>query len=74
MKVCQTKADFGIAVPFACILKGVPAARVDWRDVRRSRGYRAPVYDRKWALGVYLGKSSSGSAFGAAGSVVVLVV
>jgi membrane protein len=65
----------GIAVLFACILKYVPAARVDWRDVRVGATVTALMFTLgKWALGIYLGKSSPGSAYGAAGSLVVLVV
>jgi membrane protein len=65
----------GIAVLFACILKYVPAARVEWRDVRVGAAVTALLFALgKWALGIYLGKSSPGSAYGAAGSLVVLVL
>jgi membrane protein len=64
----------GIAFLFACILKYVPAARVDWRDVRVGAVVTALLFTLgKWLLGIYLGKASPGSAFGAAGSLVVLV-
>jgi len=64
----------GIAVLFACILKYVPAAPVAWQDVRVGAVVTAFLFVLgKWALGIYLGKSSPGSAFGAAGSLVVLV-
>jgi membrane protein len=65
----------GIAVLFACILKYVPAAPVDWRDVRVGATFTALLFTLgKWLLGIYLGMSSPGSAYGAAGSLVVLVV
>jgi membrane protein len=65
----------GIAVLFACILKYVPAARVDWRDVRIGAVVTAILFTLgKWLLGIYLGKASPGSGYGAAGSLVVLVV
>ena len=65
----------GIAVLFACILKYVPAARVDWRDVRIGAVVTALLFTLgKWLLGIYLGKASPGSGYGAAGSLVVLVV
>jgi membrane protein len=65
----------GISVLFACILRYVPAARIDWRDVRVGATVTALLFTLgKWALGIYLGKSSPGSAYGAAGSLVVLVV
>ena len=64
----------GIAALFACILKFVPAAPVAWRDVRVGATATALLFVvGKWALGFYLGKSSPGSAYGAAGSLVVLV-
>jgi membrane protein len=65
----------GIAVLFACILKYVPAARADWRDVRIGAVVTAILFTLgKWLLGIYLGKASPGSGYGAAGSLVVLVV
>lgn len=65
----------GIALLFACILKYVPAAKVDWRDVRVGAIFTAILFViGKTLLGIYLGKSSPGSSYGAAGSLVVLVV
>ncbi len=65
----------GIALLFAAILKYVPAARVDWRDVRVGATATALLFMLgKWALGFYLGKASPGSGYGAAGSLVVLVL
>jgi len=65
----------GIAVLFACILKFVPAAPVGWRDVRVGAVVTALLFTvGKWALGFYLGKASPGSGYGAAGSLVVLVL
>lgn len=65
----------GIALLFACILKYVPAAHVDWRDVRVGAAVTALLFTiGKWLLGFYLGKASPGSSYGAAGSLVVLVV
>jgi len=64
-----------IALLFACILKYVPAARVDWCDVRVGATVTAILFViGKTLLGVYLGMSSPGSSYGAAGSLVVLVV
>jgi membrane protein len=65
----------GIAALFACILKYVPAAPVAWRDVRVGAVATALLFMiGKWGLGFYLGKASPGSGYGAAGSLVVLVV
>lgn len=65
----------GIAALMACILKYVPAAPVEWRDVRVGATVTAVLFSiGKWLLGLYLGMSSPGSAYGAAGSLVVLVL
>lgn len=65
----------GIAVLMACILKYVPAAPVDWHDVRVGATVTAVLFTiGKWALSLYLGMSGPGSAYGAAGSLVVLVL
>ena len=65
----------GIGLLFACILKYVPATRVEWRDVRVGASVTAILFVAgKPLLGLYLGASSPGSSFGAAGSLVVLVV
>jgi membrane protein len=64
-----------IAILFACILKYVPAARVEWCDVRVGATVTAVLFViGKALLGFYLGMSSPGSSYGAAGSLVVLVV
>lgn len=65
----------GIAVLFACILKYVPACRVEWKDVRIGATVTAILFViGKALLGIYLGMSSTASSYGAAGSLVVLVV
>lgn len=65
----------GIALLFAGILKYVPAAPVEWRDVRVGAVITALLFMiGKWGLGFYLGKASPGSSYGAAGSLVVLVL
>ena len=65
----------GVALLFAGILKYVPAARVAWRDVRVGAVVTALLFMiGKWGLGFYLGKASPGSGYGAAGSLVVLVL
>ena len=76
LEILNTVVSFaGIAVLFACILKYVPAAPVAWRDVRVGAVVTALLFMiGKWGLGFYLGKASPGSGYGAAGSLVVLVV
>ena len=70
-----TVAFFGIAVVLGLVLKYVPATKVEWRDVRVGALFTAFLFSvGKALLGLYLGKASPGSAYGAAGSTVVLVV
>ena len=65
----------GISLLFGLILKYVPEAKVEWRDVRVGAFATALLFVvGKTVLGLYLGKASPGSAYGAAGSLVVLVV
>jgi membrane protein len=65
----------GIAVLFGLILKYVPEAPIKWRDVRIGALFTALLFTLgKSLLGLYLGKASPGSAYGAAGSLVVLVI
>jgi membrane protein len=76
LEIANSLVSFaGIAVLFACILKYVPAAPVEWRDVRVGATVTALLFTLgKWLLGFYLGTASPGSGYGAAGSLVVLVV
>jgi membrane protein len=65
----------GIAILFGFILKYVPETRVDWDDVRVGATATALLFTiGKSLLGLYLGKASPGSAYGAAGSLVVMVI
>lgn len=65
----------GIGILFAMILKYVPACRVDWRDVRVGAAVTAVLFVLgKTALGWYLGRSTTANSYGAAGSLVVLVI
>lgn len=71
-----TLALFGvITFLFAMMFKVLPEARVPWRDVWFGALLTAGLFSvGKWLLGLYLGRSSYASAYGAAGSLVVLVV
>lgn len=60
---------------FAMLFKLVPAARVQWRDVWLGAVVTALLFTAgKFALGVYLSRTTSISIYGAAGSLVVLLV
>lgn len=60
---------------FGAILQYVPDAEIRWRDVAVGALITAILFNvGKWAIGEYLGRSSVGSAYGAAGSLVVMLV
>lgn len=60
---------------FAAVFRYLPVARASWRDVRLGALVTAVLFVLgKFALGLYLGKANVGSAFGAAGSIVVLLL
>ena len=64
-----------ITVLFALIFKVLPDAPVAWRDVWIGAATTSVLFTiGKSVIGLYLGRASIGSAYGAAGSVVVLVV
>src|SRR4030095_3565853 len=60
---------------FALFFTYVPDAEISWRDVWLGGLLTAVLFTLgKTAIGVYLGRASVGSAYGAAGSMVVLLV
>ena len=60
---------------FALIFKYVPDAEVRWRDVWLGAAVTAALFTiGKLLLGLYLGKAAIGSSYGAAGSLIALVV
>ena len=60
---------------FAMIYKLMPRVRVDWRDVWLGSVVTALLFTAgKLLIGLYIGKSGVASAFGAAGSLVVVLV
>lgn len=64
-----------ITVLFALIYRFLPDKRLPWRDIWRGALLTALLFTiGKTAIGLYLGKAGVGSAYGAAGSLVVLVV
>lgn len=59
---------------FAMIYKFMPRASIPWRDVWVGAIVTALLFTiGKFLIGLYLGKASIGSSFGAAGSLVVLL-
>jgi len=62
-------------VLFAMIYKMIPRVRIAWRDVWVGAAVTAALFAiGKWLIGLYIGRSSAASAFGAAGSLVVLML
>ncbi len=60
---------------FAFIFKYIPDAEIKWRDVWLGAAVTAALFTiGKFLLGLYLGKAAVGSAYGAAGSIIALVV
>jgi membrane protein len=60
---------------FALLYKYVPDAEIGWRNVWLGGLITAVLFTLgKTAIGMYLGRASVGSAYGAAGSMVVLLV
>jgi len=72
--------DVGISfalttVLFGLIYKVIPRVRIAWRDVWVGAAVTAALFAvGKWLIGLYIGRSSTASAFGAAGSLVVLML
>lgn len=72
----QLALSFGIStVLFATIFRVLPDLKIDWRDVWTGAVLTSLLFVLgKWGLGLYLGKAAIGSAYGAAGSLVILLV
>ena len=64
-----------VTVLFALVFKYLPDAEIAWRDVWFGAVATAVLFTvGKSAIGLYLGRSAPGTPFGAAGSLVALVV
>jgi membrane protein len=64
-----------VALMFAVIFKYIPDVEIKWRDVWSGAVVTSLLFTiGKFALGLYLGKAAVGSAYGAAGSIIALVV
>jgi len=68
--------SFGlVTVMFALIYRYIPRVHVAWRDVWVGAAVTSILFALgKFLIGLYLGKSSVASAFGAAGSLVLVIV
>ncbi len=64
-----------VTVTFALIYKIIPRVKIGWRDVWTGAAVTALLFAiGKSLIGLYLGRSSFASGYGAAGSLVVLLV
>jgi membrane protein len=64
-----------ITVLLAMIYRTIPDAEIEWRDVWLGSLVTALLITvGKWAIGFYLGRTAVASAFGAAGSVVLILL
>ena len=68
--------DFAVVtVLFAMIFKFLPDAKIQWRDVWIGAVLTAIFFGiGKWALGLYLGSGAAASAYGAASSLITLLL
>jgi membrane protein len=68
--------DFAVVtLLFAMIFKFLPDAEIQWRDVWIGAALTALLFGvGKWALGFYLGSGSAASAYGAASSLITLLL
>jgi membrane protein len=76
LPVADLLVSFGMAVLlFALIYRYVPSESIPWGDVWIGATVTALLFTiGKYLIGVYLGKSSFNSAYGAAGSFVILLL
>lgn len=64
-----------VALLFAMIYKYLPDVEIGWRDVWIGAVVTSVLFNAgKYLIGLYLGQTAMGSAFGAAGSLAVLLV
>jgi len=76
VEVANIAASFAVtALLFAMIYKLLPRERVAWRDVWVGALVTSLLFTiGKYGIGLYIGKAGVASAYGAAGSLVVLLV
>jgi membrane protein len=64
-----------VTLLFAAMFKVLPDAKISWRSVWVGAGFTAFLFVLgKFLIGLYLGKSNPGQAYGAAGSLAVLLL
>jgi membrane protein len=75
-QVLDFVVSFGVVtLLFALLFKYLPDVKIGWRDVWMGAAMTALLFVvGKFAIGLYLGRSGVASAYGAAGSLVVLLL
>jgi len=75
-QVINTVISFGITMlAFAMIYKIMPRVKIDWRDVWIGAGVTAILFTAgKFLIGFYIGRSGVVSGFGAASSIVIMLI
>jgi membrane protein len=64
-----------ITVLFAAMFRILPSAKINWGDVWVGAAVTACLFSLgKFALGMYLGRSTVGSAYGAAGAILIVLL
>ena len=75
-QVINTTVSFGITMlAFAMIYKIMPRVKINWRDVWIGAGVTAFLFTLgKFLIGFYIGRSGIASGFGAASSIVIVLI
>lgn len=64
-----------ITILFGVIFKVLPDAKIAWKDVRMGAFFTACLFMLgRYIIGIYIETTSAGSAYGAAGSLIVILV
>lgn len=64
-----------ITILFSIIFKFLPDAEISWRDVRKGAIFTALLFMLgRYLIGLYISFSEPGTAFGAAGSIIIVLV
>ena len=76
LHILNTAASFTIVTGlFSAIYKFLPQARIEWRDVILGGAVTSVLFTiGKFVLGIYLGKATFASAYGAAASIILMIV
>jgi len=74
--VINIVVSFGvITILFGVIFKVLPDAKIAWKDVRMGAFFTACLFMLgRYLIGIYIETSSTGSAYGAAGSLIIILV